>query len=87
MTRGSGHRATEQREKTKRKKRSREVFFFFFLTGQLEQGREYYLRTIVLRGRRGFELFLQCYQLILQKQVHWLINEKGFPAELEVGHS
>ncbi|KAH8155266.1 uncharacterized protein LAJ45_00275 [Morchella importuna] len=38
----------------------------------------------VLRGRRGFELFLQCYQLILQKQVHWLINKKGFPVELEI---
>ncbi|TGZ83085.1 hypothetical protein EX30DRAFT_148106 [Ascodesmis nigricans] len=37
----------------------------------------------VLRGRKGFELFIQCLQLILQKQVWWLINEKGFPKELE----
>ena len=41
-------------------------------------------RTIVLRGRKGFELFLQCYQLILRKQVHWLVSEKHFPKELEV---
>jgi len=38
----------------------------------------------VLRGRKGFELFLQCYQLILRKQVHWLVSEKHFPKELEV---
>ncbi|PWW73115.1 hypothetical protein C7212DRAFT_359489 [Tuber magnatum] len=38
----------------------------------------------VLRGRKGFELFLQCYQLILRKQVHWLVSEKHFPRELEI---
>ncbi|RPA94487.1 hypothetical protein L873DRAFT_1700998 [Choiromyces venosus 120613-1] len=38
----------------------------------------------VLRGRKGFELFLQCYQLILRKQVHWLVSEKNFPKELEI---
>ncbi|CAZ80192.1 unnamed protein product [Tuber melanosporum] len=38
----------------------------------------------VLRGRKGFELFLQCYQLILRKQVHWLVSEKRFPRELEI---
>jgi RNA polymerase I-specific transcription initiation factor RRN7 len=38
----------------------------------------------VLRGRKGFELYLQCLQILLQKQVWWLIKEKGFPEELEV---
>ncbi|KAA8895369.1 hypothetical protein FN846DRAFT_969991 [Sphaerosporella brunnea] len=38
----------------------------------------------VLRGRKGFELYLQCLQILLQKQVWWLIKEKGFPTELEV---
>ncbi|KAH0538054.1 hypothetical protein FGG08_005316 [Glutinoglossum americanum] len=40
--------------------------------------------TRVLHGKKGLELFLQCYQLILWKQVHWLIKEKGFPSELEI---
>ncbi|KAL7268566.1 hypothetical protein RUND412_008808 [Rhizina undulata] len=40
--------------------------------------------TKILRGRRGFELYLQCYQLVLRKQVAWLVNEKGFPEDLEV---
>ena len=39
----------------------------------------------VLRGRKGFELYIQCYQIVLQKQVAWLIEHKGFPQELEVG--
>ncbi|KAI5779245.1 hypothetical protein EDC01DRAFT_309706 [Geopyxis carbonaria] len=38
----------------------------------------------VLRGRKGFELYIQCYQIILQKQVWWLIHEQGYPEELEV---
>ena len=38
----------------------------------------------VLDGRKGFELFLKCIQLILRKQVWILVHDKGFPAQLEV---
>lgn len=38
----------------------------------------------VLRGRKGFELYVQCLQILLQKQVWWLVKHKGFPDELEV---
>lgn len=38
----------------------------------------------VLSGRDATDHYLQCYQLILWKQAHWLINSKGFPPELEV---
>jgi RNA polymerase I-specific transcription initiation factor RRN7 len=38
----------------------------------------------VLRGSDARELYLQCYQLILWKQCHWLVTVKGFPKELEV---
>ncbi|KAK8172630.1 RNA polymerase I-specific transcription initiation factor Rrn7, partial [Phyllosticta citrichinensis] len=31
----------------------------------------------------ALELYLHCYQLILWKQLYWLINTKGLPAELE----
>ncbi|KGO74822.1 hypothetical protein PITC_031000 [Penicillium italicum] len=37
-----------------------------------------------LRGRPAYTLFLQIYQLILWKQCHALVNEQGFPEELEV---
>ncbi|KAL1386596.1 RNA polymerase I-specific transcription initiation factor Rrn7 [Phyllosticta capitalensis] len=37
----------------------------------------------LLSGREALELYLHCYQLILWKQSHWLINTKGLPAELE----
>ncbi|KAE9988820.1 hypothetical protein EG328_007424 [Venturia inaequalis] len=37
-----------------------------------------------LTGKPAFELYLLCYQLILRKQVWWLIHEKEMPAELEV---
>ncbi|KAI9705349.1 MAG: Pol I core factor CF [Bogoriella megaspora] len=37
-----------------------------------------------LSGRKEFELFLQCYQLILWKQSSWLVATKGLPAELEI---
>jgi RNA polymerase I-specific transcription initiation factor RRN7 len=37
----------------------------------------------VLSGAEARELFLECYQLILWKQCHWLVNAKGFPLELE----
>ncbi|CZR62368.1 related to polymerase I core factor (CF) subunit [Phialocephala subalpina] len=37
----------------------------------------------VLSGSEARELYLQCYQLILWKQCHWLVNVKGFPKELE----
>ncbi|KAK7539352.1 RNA polymerase I-specific transcription initiation factor Rrn7 [Phyllosticta citribraziliensis] len=36
-----------------------------------------------LSGREALELYLHCYQLILWKQLYWLINTKGLPAELE----
>ncbi|CAD6443553.1 57851537-36f7-48e2-993b-0d246bfdb062-CDS [Sclerotinia trifoliorum] len=37
----------------------------------------------VFGGRDATQLYLQCYQLILWKQIHWLVTMKGFPAELE----
>ena len=37
----------------------------------------------MLSGSEARELFLECYQLILWKQCHWLINIKGFLKELE----
>jgi RNA polymerase I-specific transcription initiation factor RRN7 len=37
----------------------------------------------VLSGSDARELYLGCYQLILCKQCHWLVNTKGFPKELE----
>jgi RNA polymerase I-specific transcription initiation factor RRN7 len=37
----------------------------------------------ILSGREAQELYLQCYQLILWKQCHWLVNVKRFPGELE----
>ncbi|KAB8349740.1 hypothetical protein FH972_023755 [Carpinus fangiana] len=36
-----------------------------------------------VQGREAIELFLQCYQLVLRKQVWWLVRERGFPPELE----
>lgn len=39
----------------------------------------------VLTGRKGFELYLQCFQLLLQKWCWWCVKEAGYPAELEVG--
>jgi RNA polymerase I-specific transcription initiation factor RRN7 len=38
----------------------------------------------VFRGRRAFALYLQCFQLILWKQSRALVDDKGFPKELEV---
>lgn len=37
----------------------------------------------MLSGTEATELYLQSYQLILWKQCFWLVNEKGFPKELE----
>ncbi|QDS70646.1 hypothetical protein FKW77_000904 [Venturia effusa] len=36
-----------------------------------------------LTGKSAFELYLLCYQLILRKQIWWLVHEKELPAELE----
>ncbi|EON96587.1 putative 60s ribosomal protein l40 protein [Phaeoacremonium minimum UCRPA7] len=36
-----------------------------------------------LTGNAARELFLECLQLILRKQVWWLIKEKNLPDELE----
>lgn len=35
-------------------------------------------------GSQAYQLFLEAYQLILWKQCHALIHQKGIPAELEV---
>lgn len=37
----------------------------------------------VFSGKEANDLYLQCYQLILWKQCFWLVEEKGFPKELE----
>ncbi|KAF5874667.1 putative ubiquitin-60s ribosomal protein l40 fusion protein [Botrytis fragariae] len=37
----------------------------------------------VFGGSDATQLYLQCYQLILWKQTHWLVTAKGFPKELE----
>ncbi|KEQ97929.1 hypothetical protein AUEXF2481DRAFT_37494 [Aureobasidium subglaciale EXF-2481] len=36
-----------------------------------------------LTGKRAFEHYLLCFQLVLWKQVHWLIHIKQLPDELE----
>ncbi|KAK6343423.1 Pol I core factor CF [Orbilia blumenaviensis] len=38
----------------------------------------------VFTGKRGLTLFLQAFQLVLRKQVAWLINEKKFPKEFQL---
>lgn len=38
---------------------------------------------LVFSGRAATELFLQAYQLVLWKQVAWLVGVKNLPAELE----
>jgi RNA polymerase I-specific transcription initiation factor RRN7 len=38
---------------------------------------------IIYSGREATELFLQCWQLILWKQVEWLVRVKQMPEELE----
>jgi RNA polymerase I-specific transcription initiation factor RRN7 len=37
-----------------------------------------------LSGRRAFDLYLKCLQLILRHQVWFLVQEKGLPSELEM---
>ncbi|KAJ9666891.1 hypothetical protein H2201_003025 [Coniosporium apollinis] len=37
----------------------------------------------VLSGSAAFELYILCYQLILRKQVWFLVHSKGYPADLE----
>ncbi|KAI9789192.1 MAG: Pol I core factor CF [Peltula sp. TS41687] len=37
----------------------------------------------VFEGEKAFELFLQCYQLVLRKQAVWLVERQKVPAELE----
>lgn len=46
------------------------------------------LRTLInhptaLVGKQALEHYLVCFQLVLWKQVSWLVSEKGLPAELE----
>lgn len=38
----------------------------------------------ILTGSEAKELYLQCYQLILWKQCHWLVTALGLPEELRV---
>ncbi|KAK8091157.1 ribosomal protein [Apiospora phragmitis] len=39
--------------------------------------------AVKLEGAPERELYLECLQIILRKQVWWLIKERGLPAELE----
>ncbi|KAK8128577.1 hypothetical protein PG984_009685 [Apiospora sp. TS-2023a] len=39
--------------------------------------------AVKLEGAAGRELYLECLQIILRKQVWWLIKDRGLPAELE----
>lgn len=34
-------------------------------------------------GREATELYLQCFQLVLRKQVWWLVTDEGYPTEVE----
>lgn len=36
-------------------------------------------------GAQAFEHYLLCVQLVLRKQLHWLIEVQKLPEELEVG--
>ncbi|KAK0128977.1 hypothetical protein ONS95_000920 [Cadophora gregata] len=38
----------------------------------------------ILNGREARELYLQCYQLILWKQCHWLVTDLGLPEDLRI---
>lgn len=38
----------------------------------------------ILSGGDAKELYLQCYQLVLWKQCHWLVTSLGLPEELQV---
>lgn len=40
--------------------------------------------SVTLEGPKAVELYLQCFQLVMRKQVHWLIKVKDYPKELEV---
>ncbi|KAF3937439.1 hypothetical protein ABW19_dt0208878 [Dactylella cylindrospora] len=50
----------------------------------IEQDETATVEEKVFTGRKGLSLFLQAYQLILRKQVAWLINEKQFPSEFQL---
>ncbi|KAK7957131.1 uncharacterized protein PG986_006353 [Apiospora aurea] len=39
--------------------------------------------AVKLEGAAGRELYLECLQIILRKQVWWLMKERGLPADLE----
>ncbi|KAK7981601.1 hypothetical protein PG996_009291 [Apiospora saccharicola] len=39
--------------------------------------------AVKLEGAAGRELYLECLQIILRKQIWWLIKDRGLPAELE----
>lgn len=40
--------------------------------------------ALTLQGTAAVELYLQCFQLVLRKQLKWLMQVKGYPTELEV---
>ncbi len=37
-----------------------------------------------MSGTAGRELYLECLQLILRRQLAWLVAEKGFPPQAEL---
>lgn len=39
---------------------------------------------LVYEGQQAVILYAQCWQLVLRKQLNWLVKEKGLPAELEL---
>ena len=39
--------------------------------------------ALIFEGRQAGELFLQCYQLVLRRQVWFLIHKRDMPAQLE----
>lgn len=62
-------------------RKARRVRTFFFISDQ--QCTNFW---IAYRGQRAYSLFLQIYQLILWKQCHALVHDRGFPAQFEVCH-
>jgi RNA polymerase I-specific transcription initiation factor RRN7 len=40
--------------------------------------------SIDFKGREAFDLYLQCYQLILRHQIWFMVHSNGLPTEREV---
>lgn len=49
-----------------------------------KEGEQREKATLKLQGAAAVELYLQCFQLILRKQLKWLMQVKNYPIELEV---